>query len=353
MTQDAAPLGDVFRRLIRTTGPISLAHYMAEANARYYGARDPLGTAGDFVTAPEISQMFGELIGLWFADIWIRAGREEPVHYIELGPGRATLAKDALRAAARYGFEPQVHFVETSAPLKDMQHDAVPQAMWHDDLSSVPMDGPILLVANEFLDALPVRQLVRTATGWRERMVGLDGDRLAFVAGGQAMDSAVPPDRREAAEGTILETSPASAAVIYEAAGRLVQQGGAALFIDYGHAEPRTGSTFQAVAAHRKVDPFAAPGAADLTAHVDFATLARIAQSRDARHLGTVTQGEWLEALGIAARAQALMERAPQYAAEIAQARDRLIGADAMGTLFKVMALAAPHWPDGVGFAPR
>jgi len=353
MNAEAAPLGDIFRRLIRTTGPISLAHYMAEANARYYGAKDPLGRAGDFVTAPEVSQMFGELIGLWCADIWIRAGRQEPVHYVELGPGRGTLAKDALRAAARYGFEPRVHLVETSAALKDVQHEALPQAIWHHDLSTLPMDGPILLVANEFLDALPVRQLVRTPAGWRERMVGLEHDRLAFVAGGQAMDSAVPPERREAPEGTIIETSPASAAVVYEVAGRLVQQGGAALFIDYGHAEPRTGSTFQAVAAHRKVDPFAAPGEADLTAHVDFATLARIAQSREARHLGTVTQGEWLRALGIATRADALMQRAPQYAAEIAQARDRLIGEREMGTLFKVMALAAPHWPDGPGFESR
>ena len=353
MTADTAPLGDVFRRLIRTTGPISLAHYMAEANARYYGAKDPLGRAGDFVTAPEVSQMFGELIGLWCADMWIRAGRQEPVHYVELGPGRATLARDALRATARYGFEPRVHFVETSAALKDVQHEALPQAIWHHDLSTLPMDGPILLVANEFLDALPVRQLVRTPAGWRERMVGLEHDRFAFVAGNQAMDSAVPPERRDAPEGTIIETSPASAAVVYEVAGRLVQQGGAALFIDYGHAEPRTGSTFQAVAAHRKVDPFAAPGEADLTAHVDFATLARIAQSREVRHLGTVTQGDWLRALGIATRADALMQRAPQYAAEIAQARDRLIGEREMGTLFKVMALAAPHWPDGPGFESR
>lgn len=353
MSEDAAPLGDIFRRLIRTTGPISLAHYMAEANARYYGAKDPLGRAGDFVTAPEVSQMFGELIGLWCADMWIRAGRQEPVHYVELGPGRGTLAKDALRAAARYGFEPRVHFVETSAALKDVQHEALPQAMWHHDLSTLPMDGPILLVANEFLDALPVRQLVRTPAGWRERMIGLEHDRFAFVAGSQAMDSAVPPECRDAPEGTIIETSPASAAVVYEVAGRLVQQGGAALFIDYGHTQPRTGSTFQAVAAHKKVDPFTAPGEADLTAHVDFPTLARIAQSRDARHLGTVTQGAWLRALGIQTRADALMQRAPQYAAEIAQARDRLIGEREMGTLFKVMALAAPHWPDGPGFDSR
>lgn len=351
MTEDRVPLGDTFRRLIRNTGPISLAHFMAEANARYYGSKDPLGAGGDFVTAPEVSQMFGELIGLWCADLWIKAGRAEPVHYVELGPGRGTLAKDALRAARRYGFEPSVHLVETSPALKDVQHEALPQAQWHDDLATLPADGPILLIANEFLDALPVRQLVRTPAGWRERMVGLENDRFVFVAGQQAMDSAVPADRRDAPEGTIVETSPASAAVIYEVAGRLVQQGGAALFIDYGDMASRNGSTFQAVAAHRKVDPFAAPGEADLTAHVDFASLALIARSREARHLGTVSQGDWLRALGIETRASALMAQAPHYAADIAQARDRLIAPGAMGDLFKVMGLAAPNWPEGAGFA--
>ncbi|QYU67002.1 SAM-dependent methyltransferase [Leptolyngbya sp. 15MV] len=350
MTDDRAPLGDIFRRLIRNTGPISLAQFMGEANARYYGAKDPLGTTGDFVTAPEVSQMFGELIGLWCADLWIRACGTKPVLYVELGPGRGTLARDALRAGQRYGFEPQVHFVETSDPLRGIQQAAIAQATWHHDLSSVPTTGPVLLIANEFLDALPLRQLVRTPAGWRERMIGLENERFAFVAGMQAMDSAVPPEHRDAPEGTILETSPASAAVVSEVAGRLVRQGGAALFIDYGHAAPRTGSTFQAVATHRKVDPFAAPGSADLTAHVDFATLARVALSRDARHLGTVTQGDWLRSLGIAARADALMERAPRHAAAIAAARDRLVGAGEMGTLFKVMGLAAPDWPDGAGF---
>jgi NADH dehydrogenase [ubiquinone] 1 alpha subcomplex assembly factor 7 len=353
MTGEPLPLADVFRRIIRTSGPISLAHYMAESNARYYGAKDPLGTTGDFVTAPEVSQMFGELIGLWCADVWIRAGREEPVHYVELGPGRGTLAKDALRAGRRYGFEPMVHFVETSDPLKDAQLGMVPGAIWHDDLSSVPMTGPVIFVANEFLDALPVRQLVRMEQGWRERMVGLEGDRFVHVAGAQPMEGAVPPERMDAPLGTIIETSPAAAAVVYEVAGRLAEQGGAALFIDYGHAEARTGSTVQAVAAHRKVDPFSAPGEADLTAHVDFATLARVAASRDARHLGTVTQGDWLRALGIEMRAEALAAQAPQYAAEIAEARERLIAPHQMGDLFKVMGLVAPGWPDAVGFRER
>ena len=348
--EDRAPLGDVFRRLIRATGPISVAQFTGESNARYYGGKDPLGQAGDFVTAPEVSQMFGELIGLWCADIWVRAGREEPVHYVELGPGRGTLAKDALRAAKRYGFEPRVHLVETSQALKDVQLETLPGAIWHNDLSTVPMVGPVLVVANEFLDALPVRQLVRTAEGWRERMVGLEGEAFVFVAGSQPMDSAVPADQRDQPEGTILETCPGAAAIVYEVAGRLREQGGAALFIDYGHAVTTPGSTLQAIARHQKVDPFAAPGAADLTALVDFATLARVAQSRDVRHLGTVTQGAWLRALGLDARTEALIQRAPHVREEILLARDRLANDDQMGQLFKVMGLAAPLWPDGAGF---
>jgi NADH dehydrogenase [ubiquinone] 1 alpha subcomplex assembly factor 7 len=343
-------LAEIFRRLIATTGPISLAHYMAEANARYYAKADPLGAGGDFVTAPEISQMFGELIGLWLADLWIRAGREEPVHYVELGPGRGTLARDALRAMKRYGLEPRAHFVETSTALKELQLGAVPEAFFHADLSTVPMDGPVLLVANEFLDALPVRQLIRTADGWREVMVVADGDRFTCIPGARPMDAALPESRRNEPEGTLIETCPGAAAVVYEVAGRLAEQGGAALFIDYGHAELRTGSTFQAIRRHKKVDPFEAPGEADLTAHVDFAMLAQVAQSRGCRWLGTVTQGEWLRALGIEGRAEALSEFAPQHRDALHSAKHRLIDGDQMGELFKVMGLAASNWPDGVGF---
>ncbi len=343
-------LAQIFRRLIASHGPISLSHYMGESNARYYAAKDPFGTAGDFITAPEISQMFGELIGLWLADMWIRAGREDLVHYVELGPGRGTLARDALGAMRRYGLEPQVHFVETSTELKDIQLAAVPGAIWHHDLSTVPLYGPVLLVANEFLDALPVRQLVKTPHGWRERMVGLEEDRFVPVAGSQPMDAAVPEARRDAPDGTIIETCPGAAAVVYEVAGRLVEQGGAALFIDYGHDQLRDGSTVQAVHQHRKVDPFAMPGTADLTAHVDFATLGPIAQSRGCRWLGTVPQGRFLRTLGIEARTEALAARAPQHTAALEAARDRLIGEGQMGLLFKVMGLAAPGWPEAAGF---
>ena len=346
----ADPLGAIFRRLINTTGPISLMHYMGESNARYYAARDPLGLAGYFVTAPEISQMFGELIGLWLADMWINAGREAPVHYVELGPGRGTLATDALRAAKRYGLQPSIHFVEASTALKDLQLAAVPDAHWHHDLSTLPPYGPILLVANEFLDALPVRQLVMTEAGWRERMVVPQGDKFVCMAGTQPMDAAVPEARRKAALGTIIETCPGAAATVYEVAGRLIDQGGAALFIDYGHDALREGSTLQAVRQHLKVDPFSQPGEADLTAHVDFASLALIAQSRGCRWLGTVPQGRWLRNLGIEARAQTLAAQAPEHAAAIAAAQERLVGEGQMGLLFKVMGLAAPSWPGGAGF---
>ncbi|KPF82094.1 class I SAM-dependent methyltransferase [Novosphingobium sp. AAP93] len=340
----------VFARLIAATGPISIAHYMAEANARYYGSRDPLGAAGDFVTAPEISQMFGELIGLWLADLWQRAGRPEGACYVELGPGRGTLARDALRAARRGGLCPEVHFVETSPALKALQEAAHPGAVWHHDLSGLPTDKPLLIVANEFLDALPVRQLVRTASGWRERMVGLDADGAFLpVAGTRPMDAAVPERFATAAEGAIVEASPAAATIVQEVAGRLAAQGGAALLIDYGYAEPQLGSTLQAVRAHRKVDVFAAPGEADLTAHVDFATLGEVAEQAGARWLGTSTQGHWLAALGIGARAGSLARAAPQAAEAIEAATIRLTAPAEMGALFKVMGLAAPGWPDGAG----
>ncbi len=348
--EEREPLSAIFKRLIANTGPISVQYFMGESNARYYAARDPLGDAGDFVTAPEISQMFGELVGLWLADMWLRAGSPQPVHYVELGPGRGTLARDALRAAKRFGLEPTVHFVEGSPELKSLQLAAVPDARWHDDVSTIPITGPILLVANEFLDALPIRQLVKTAQGWRERMVAVQDDAFVGVAGDRPMDSAIPADLRDAEPGTLIETCPAAAAVVYEVAGRLAMQGGAALFIDYGSDIPRTGSTLQAVRAHRKVEVLAHPGEADITAHVDFATLANVAQSRDCRWLGTVGQGHWLNALGIDARAASLAQASPQQSVAIAVAKERLTGADQMGDLFKVMGLAAPGWPEGAGF---
>ena len=353
---EEADLGAIFHRLIAASGPISLQYYMGEANARYYASRDPLGAGGDFVTAPEISQMFGELIGLWLADLWIRAGGEAPVHYVELGPGRGTLARDALAAMRQHGLDPQVHLVESSPALKALQVGLVKggsgdkEVQWHHDLSTVPRKGSILLVANEFLDALPIRQFVRTPDGWRERQVGLQDGKLVPVAGQQAVDSLVPEALRDAEPGAIYESCPGAATVLYEVAGRLAEQGGAALFADYGHAQPRTGSTFQAVRAHQMVDPFATPGEADLTAHVDFAMLTRIAESCGARAYGTATQGHFLRALGIDVRARSLAAAQPARAEEIEVARRRLVDPDQMGELFKVMGLAGRSWPDTVGF---
>ena len=351
--EPGADHAEMFRRLIRTNGPISLSRFMGESNARYYAAKDPLGADGDFVTAPEISQMFGELIGLWLAEMWISAGRPQPVYYAELGPGRGTLAKDALRSAKRHGLEPSVHLVEGSPVLRKIQQAALGQVTFHGDLTTVPTDGPLLLVANEFFDALPIRQLVRSAHGWRERMVGLNEEKLAFVAGDQPMDAAVPPEWREAAEGTLIETCPAAAAIMQEIAARLEAQNGAALLIDYGSTELGAGSTLQAVRSHRKVDPLAAPGAADLTAHVDFETLARIARAQGVRWLGTVPQGQWLTDLGIDIRAEALGRAAPDHAARLQQDKRRLVADDQMGLLFKIMGLAGPGWPGGSGFSAR
>lgn len=341
----AEDLAESFKRLIRETGPISLAQYMGESNARYYTSRNPLGETGDFITAPEVSQVFGELIGLWLADIWVRAGTPEPVHYVELGPGRGTLASDALRAAERYGLKPKVHFVEGSESLRQIQRGTVRGVTHHADLTTLPDDAPLLIVANEFFDALPIRQLLRSAEGWRERMVGLEDDRLAFVFGDKPMDSAVPQSWRHASQGTIIETSPASSAIMGELAERLAEQGGAALVIDYGPREARSGATLQAIKGHEKVDVFSAPGNMDLTAHVDFEMLSQVAQRKGAQVLGLQMQGDWLTALGIDMRMEALKRRAPGQADKLKRQQDRLVAEDQMGLLFKVLGLTGKDWP--------
>lgn len=345
-----ADLAATFRRLIRKTGPISLAHFMAESNARYYTTRDPLGAEGDFITAPEISQMFGELVGLWLADLWVRMGSRKHIHYVELGPGRGTLAKDALGSGARYGFAPNVHFVETSPALRALQSAAFADCRHHHDLSTLPTDAPLLIVANEFLDALPIQQLVRSAEGWRERMVGLNGDELVYVVGDTPVDHLVPPSWRKAPQGTLIETSRASVAVVAEIALRLKEQGGAALIIDYGGRELSAGATLQALKAHKKVDPLKFPGEADLTAHVDFELLQPVAVRYGAEVMGLATQGDWLRQLGIDTRLEALTRRNPADAAKLKRQYDRLVGDDQMGVLFKVLGLTGRRWPIGVGF---
>lgn len=338
------------RRLIEAHGPISVAQYMAEANAHYYATRDPFGASGDFTTAPEISQMFGELVGLWLADLWRRAGRPARARYVELGPGRGTLAADALRAMRGTGLEPPVELVETSPVLRRAQAERVPDARWHDDVAALPAGGPLLVAANEFFDALPARQLVATVEGWRERFVTLEGERFVPVAGPPFPASAIPPHLRAAPPGSILEGSPAAAAVAREIAHRITAEGGACLIVDYGHDRTSTGETLQAVAAHAFADPWSEPGERDLTVHVDFQALADAARAEGATVFGPATQGEWLRRLGIDARAQALSRTHPERAEELAAARDRLVEPDRMGALFRVMALVAPHWPEPAGF---
>jgi SAM-dependent MidA family methyltransferase len=335
-------------RLIALNGPISVAQYMAEANAHYYATRDPLGASGDFTTAPEISQMFGELIGAWLADLWLRAGSPD-VRYVELGPGRGTLAADALRGMRAVGLRPEVHFVETSAALRAAQAERVPEAHWHDDVSTIPEDAPVLVVANEFFDALPAHQLIATDAGWRERLVTHQLGRFVPVSNPRASADVIPAHIRGAPPGTVLEKSPASIAVVRQLAGRIARSGGAALILDYGHARTSAGETLQAVSKHRFADPWEEPGERDLTAHVDFEALGTAA-GEAARVFGPVEQGRWLEAMGIGARSAALAKAAPQRMDEIAAARQRLTAPDAMGSLFKVLAVVAPDWPHPAGF---
>jgi NADH dehydrogenase [ubiquinone] 1 alpha subcomplex assembly factor 7 len=336
--------------MIASHGPIPVSDYMALANAHYYATRDPLGAAGDFVTAPEISQMFGELIGLALADLWVRAGRPDGVRYVELGPGRGTLAADALRAMRAAGLESEVHLIETSPVLRAAQAARIPQATWHDDLSGLAEGGPILAVANEFFDALPIRQLVATQTGWSELLVTLDGDRFIRVAGSPIPRAAIPEPIRIAPPGTLIETSPASLAVVRQLADRLARQGGAALIVDYGHDRFAAGETLQAVRRHDHADPWLDPGESDLTAHVDFESLAAAAAGAGVAVHGPVGQGDWLARLGIDARAEALSRAAPDRREELLAARNRLVSADQMGRLFRVMGLSAGAWPIPEGF---
>ena len=322
-----SPLEERLRRRIAAEGPIPVSAWMAEANVHYYATRDPLGTAGDFTTAPEISQMFGELAGLWLADLWLRSGRPEGPHYVELGPGRGTLAADALRAMKGAGLTPDVHFVETSPVLRQAQAERVPGASWHDDLSTLPAGGPLLVIANEFFDALPVEQVDRAG---RVRTVDWQDDR--FVPIGEVET----------------ESSPASLAIAADLSRRLAAQGGAALIVDYGYEGPGRGDTLQAIWRHAYADPFEAPGERDLTAHVDFAALAGAA--RGVRIAGPVAQGAWLDAMGLPVRAAALARAAPARTEEIEAARHRLSAPSQMGRLFKILAFGAPDWQEPAGF---
>lgn len=336
-------------RAITLGGPISLAQFMGAANTHYYATRDPLGERGDFTTAPEISQMFGELIGLALADAWDRAGRPAS-RYVEFGPGRGTLAADALRSMRAAALEPPVHLIETSPTLRAEQASRVPHAEWALDMVGVPDDGALLVVANEFFDALPIRQLVKTAEGWRERLVACQDTLFLPVVGQRGFDPVIPPHLRDAPVGSVLETAPAAVAIMRQLARRIVAQGGCAIIIDYGYAGPAIGDTLQAVRGHGFVNPFDNPGEQDLTAHVDFGTLAEAARAEDAAVYGPVDQGQLLTALGIDPRTRSLADRAPERAGALRADRDRLVGEEQMGILFKAIAVTAPGWPVPAGF---
>jgi NADH dehydrogenase [ubiquinone] 1 alpha subcomplex assembly factor 7 len=344
-------LAERLAQVIAEEGPISIAKYMGAANAHYYATRDPLGVAGDFTTAPEISQMFGELIGLWLADLWLRAGRPE-VRYVELGPGRGTLAGDALRSMATVGLSPPVHFVETSPTMRAAQALSVPSALWHDHSSEIPQDRPWLVVANEFFDALPIHQLMRHGEGWHEREVTVEAGRFVPVVGKRLPDEIIPPDLRDADPGEMIETCPEGVATIRLLSQRIGAQSGAAVIIDYGYDGPDLGNTLQAVRGHRYAEPFEAPGEQDLTALIDFSTLQAMAEMCGVVVHPAMAQGDWLLRLGLAERAASLIEAQPDRADEIKAAQARLSDPQAMGRLFRVMSVTSPDWPKPAGFDP-
>ncbi len=334
-------LADILSARITATGPITLADYMAECLLHpvhgYYTTRDPLGVAGDFTTAPEISQMFGELIGLSLAQSWLDQGAPATFTLAELGPGRGTLMADIMRATrAVPGFHDAatVHFIEASPSLRAKQAELVPDAVWHDDVGSLP-DAPLFLIANEFFDALPIRQFTRDADGWREHMVGLTDGTLALGLSQPAPIEALEHRLDDTPLGGVVEICPALPAFTGLIAEMIEARGGAALIIDYGDWQSK-GDTFQALSNHEMVDPFAAPGQADLTAHVDFAAIANAAKT----HSAMTPQGVFLERLGITVRAQALAKglTGDALTSHIA-AHKRLTHPDEMGALFKVIGL--------------
>lgn len=351
------PLSRSIARRISLQGPISIADFMAEALGHpqhgYYMGKDPFGRTGDFITAPEISQMFGELIGLWCAEVWRLMGSPAPFNLIELGPGRGTLMQDALRAAKvlpDFTAAASVHLVETSPVLRDMQAVTLGdhQPAWHDDLTRVP-DGPLIVIANEFFDALPVHQFIRTGDGWRENVVTMDAgdaDQLVLTAAPAATAAtALLAGRETGAQGHIAEVCPAAISISTALAERIAQYGGAALVIDYGYAEPTGAATLQAVRRHERHDFLSDPGTADLTAHVSFRDL------RDAAHphatvYGPVTQRDFLRGLGIELRAEQLVKRATaDQRTTIEGACRRLIDPVEMGTLFKALAFCHRDMP--------
>ncbi len=350
------PLAELLARRIATTGPITVADYMAECLMHpahgYYATRDPLGVAGDFTTAPEISQMFGECIGLCLVQSWLGQGAPPRFVLAELGPGRGTLMADILRAgrvAPGFSGGAQVHLVETSPALRAKQAAALPgrEVAWHAGVATLP-DGPLFVVANEFFDALPIRQFVRDPAGWRERLVGLRDGRLAFGLSAPAGFGALGHRLDDTAPGEVVEICPPAGPIAAEIGRRIDAFGGAAIIVDYGGWRSR-GDTLQAVRRHAAADPLAAPGEADLTAHVDFEALARAA--RPAAATAMVPQGVLLERLGIAARAQVLGAGLAGAALDShVAAHRRLTHPDEMGRVFQAIAFHKRGMPAPPGF---
>jgi NADH dehydrogenase [ubiquinone] 1 alpha subcomplex assembly factor 7 len=354
-----SPLARTLAARIAATGPLPFHDFVAaclyDPGHGYYTTANPLGRAGDFITAPEISQVFGELAGLWAGEVWRDMGEPAPVRLIELGPGRGTLMADALRALRvlpSFKTAAAVELVETSEPLRRAQQEALASAgcavSWHRRLEDVPL-GPTILIANEFLDCLPVQHFVYDAGAglWRERCVDFDEGRFKLVLAGGRGD-AFPNDRREftaalAAEpedGDILEHRPAIAPLVAEFKRRASHAPFAALIIDYGYDRPSFGDTVQAVKAHRFVNVFDAPGEADVTAHVDFPHLKECAAKSGLRVFGPMPMGEWLLRLGLGVRADQLLKSASgQEAAALKSGIVRLTDPSQMGVLFKVMVM--------------
>ncbi|UUX51263.1 class I SAM-dependent methyltransferase [Nisaea acidiphila] len=361
----ANPLSEHLRKLIARNGPLTVARYMEEALLHpehgYYTGREPFGRQGDFITAPEVSQVFGELTGLWCAAAWQQMGSPGKIALVEFGPGRGTLMADALRATRIVpGFADalDIHLVEASPRLRELQRETLAgvEVTWHETPDTLPARSA-LMIGNEFFDALPIRQLVFRADGWKERCIGWDDKESRFVWTEQPAEpglaALVPASAGHPHPGAVFEISIAARDHMSTIAAHLAAQGGTGLFIDYGHGRSAYGDTFQAVRAHRPVDVLDAPGSADLTAHVDFDALQIRAHAAGCTCFGTITQGNFLTALGLEARTEQLLRNATDsQAAALRSGARRLIEPAEMGTLFKVIAVAAPDIDELPGFGP-
>jgi NADH dehydrogenase [ubiquinone] 1 alpha subcomplex assembly factor 7 len=344
-------LGRLIDLQITANGPMSVASFMAlcltHPRHGYYKKADPLGAAGDFITAPEISQMFGELIGFWLVNLWQQMREPPAITVLELGPGRGTLMDDALRVASRAeGFTDALHLqlFETNPALRAEQLKRLGKyhPYWADEIDTVG-DGPVLIVANEFFDALPIRQFVRGATGWHERLVGLrDGERAFGLSPNPIPTESLPSAVHDAPEGAVYEANLAASETMARLSRLIARQGGGMLAIDYGYAATRTGETLQAVSRHAFADVLNAPGTADLSAHVDFGALSETATAAGLTAHPVVAQGAFLRHLGIVERADALSRANPALAPTIEAALTRLTAPDQMGELFKVLAVTSP-----------